>query len=62
MLFRSVTVSNFDSAQAASQAAVLQGSQARIHIKVDTGMGRIGYCGKKKNLAEIVQIHKLPES
>ena len=55
-----VTVSNFDSAQAASQAAVLQGSRARIHIKVDTGMGRIGYCGKKKNLAEIVQIHKLP--
>lgn len=55
-----ITVSNLDGAQAASWAAVLQKSHARIHIKVDTGMGRIGYSGTRKDLKEIVQIHKLP--
>jgi alanine racemase len=37
------TAYSIDSAQALSRTAVLAGSSLRIHIKVDTGMGRIGF-------------------
>jgi alanine racemase len=38
----SATVFNFDVAQALSRAARELNSQARVHVKVDTGMGRLG--------------------
>lgn len=36
------TVCEMDLARALSSAAVSQGRRARVHIKIDTGMGRIG--------------------
>ncbi len=40
-----------DIAEAISREAVAQGKIARIHIKIDTGMGRIGYlCGGNSSL------------
>lgn len=38
-----VSVSDLGLAQALSQAAVKEGSRAMVHLKVDTGMGRIGF-------------------
>ncbi len=37
------TVTDMDFARALNQAASEQGKPARIHLKVDTGMGRIGF-------------------
>lgn len=53
-------------AKAMSDSAVRQNKTARIHIKIDTGMGRIGYrytsdCEANKNtIEEIIKISKLP--
>ena len=48
-----------DIAEAISREAEAQGKVARIHIKLDTGMGRIGYlCGGNSSLrgkAEAIQ-------
>jgi alanine racemase len=49
---------NFDQARALSDVARLHGKTARLHIKVDTGMGRIG-C-QYSDLAEILRIAALP--
>jgi alanine racemase len=38
----SLTIYSLESLQAVEQAATLLGIQANVHIKVDTGMGRIG--------------------
>lgn len=38
------TVFSMESAQALSGAAVAAGKTATVHIKIDTGMGRIGIC------------------
>ncbi len=38
-----VSLSDLDMAKALSQAAVKEGIRAMIHVKVDTGMGRIGF-------------------
>lgn len=45
-------------AKALSEAAVSQNRTARLHIKVDTGMGRIGF--QENGVAEILQIAQLP--
>ncbi len=37
-----ITAFRLDTAQAASRAAARAGREARLHLKVDTGMGRIG--------------------
>lgn len=56
----------FSLAEALSKAAQHLGKTAKIHIKIDTGMGRIGYryAGdedvKKKTLEEITRIAALP--
>ncbi|RDU65102.1 alanine racemase [Helicobacter sp. MIT 14-3879] len=42
-----------------SKEAKKQNKVANIHIKLDTGMGRIGYTWNKKNLDEILYITKL---
>lgn len=48
----------FEQAQTLSQAAVKQGKVARLHVKVDTGMGRIGF--QYTEVAEILKVAKLP--
>lgn len=56
----------FSLAEALSQAAMQLGKKAKIHIKIDTGMGRIGYryAGdaevNRKTLEEIARIAALP--
>ncbi len=49
--------------EAISDYAVKNGKKLKIHVKVDTGMGRLGFCcyGKEENeIEEIVKISKLP--
>lgn len=50
-----------ESAQALSQCAVEAGKEVKIHLKVDTGMGRIGFLPNAQSLMEIEEIHKLPK-
>lgn len=43
-----------------SKAALEAGKKLKIHIKIDTGMTRIGYRDVKKDVPEILEISKLP--
>jgi len=54
------TVYNFEGAQALSNAAVKMGKKARVHIKIDTGMGRLGFPAGVDTLQEILSIAALP--
>lgn len=47
-------------AQALSAQAVLDKKKAAIHIKIDTGMGRIGYQTGMDSVEEIIRISELP--
>ncbi len=53
-------VFTFEMAQHLSDAAVKMNQTAKIHIKVDTGMGRIGYRDIDEAVPEILKISKLP--
>lgn len=56
-------VFSYDLAAALSAEAVYQNKIVRLHIKIDTGMTRIGYVAgvdDEKIIAEILQIAKLP--
>lgn len=52
-------VSQTESLQALSNAAKDHNTQARVHLKIDTGMGRIG-CSPKEGLTLLQQIQKNP--
>ncbi len=54
------TVFQYDMAAALSEEAKRQGKTAKIHIKLDTGMTRIGYSDKKESIEEIKRIAELP--
>lgn len=54
------TVYSLEMAQKLSDAAVSRGKKAHIHIKIDTGMGRIGFFPGKESLEQIKQLAKLP--
>lgn len=54
------TVFSHDLAQALSKAAVKLGKQARIHIKIDTGMSRVGFQPGYKAVKDAVEINNLP--
>ena len=47
-------------AEALSKAAIAMGRVAKIHIKLDTGLGRIGFLPTEKSINEIVEISQLP--
>lgn len=52
----------FSLAQAMSDAAVKLGKAAKLHIKIDTGMGRVGYRyneNKEENAASVAEILKI---
>jgi alanine racemase len=53
------TVFQYDMAMALSEEAKRQGRTAKIHIKIDTGMTRIGYPDTKESVYEIKQIATL---
>lgn len=54
------TVYSRDLAQALSDTAVAMNCDARIHIKVDTGMGRVGFLGGYGAVKDIDWIRQLP--
>ncbi len=54
------TVANLETAKNLSAVAVASGKTAKIHIKIDTGMGRIGFQTNEESLAEIKEILTLP--
>jgi len=54
------TVYSWDLAEALSEEAVKQGKTAKIHVKIDTGMGRIGLQPDKDSVQLIKRISKLP--
>lgn len=54
------TVYSRDLAQALSDAAVRLGCDARIHIKLDTGMGRVGFLAGYDAVKDITWIRGLP--
>lgn len=49
-----------DMAQELSKAAQKLGKTVKIHIKLDTGMSRIGYRNPEKDVPEILEIAALP--
>lgn len=55
----SQTVFTYDSAKKLNEVALEHGKKAKIHIKLDTGMGRIGFRCDKEGLEEIVKINGL---
>ena len=52
-------VFTYELAQALSKEAVKQNKTAKIHIKLDTGMGRVGYIPSDEAVNEIKRISKL---
>ncbi len=54
------TVFCYDTAKAISDAAVRLDKKAVVHIKIDTGMGRIGFSPSEESLETIERIFALP--
>lgn len=54
------TVYTYKHAEALSKAATAQGRIANIHVKLETGMGRLGFLPTAKSIDEIVKISRLP--
>lgn len=53
------TVFTYGFASLLSQAAVKKGKTAKIHIKLDTGMSRIGFLCSENSIDEIIKISQL---
>ncbi|MFI3209188.1 MAG: alanine racemase [Eubacteriales bacterium] len=56
----SMNVYNEDMAIRLSQSAVLTGGTAKVHIKLDTGMSRLGFFCNEETISAIVSISTLP--
>ncbi|HHV46563.1 MAG TPA: alanine racemase [Tissierellia bacterium] len=54
------TIYNLESAKAFSQTAGKLNKTGYIHIKIDSGMGRIGFLPTDKSVNDILEISKLP--
>lgn len=54
------TVFSFEMAEFISREAGKFGKSVNVHIKVDTGMGRIGFLADPQSIEEIKKITKLP--
>lgn len=54
------TVFRMDMAIQMSEAALKNGKKIRVHIKVDTGMGRIGVFPDETGLAFVKEVNELP--
>lgn len=53
------TLFDYESAKALSDQAVKAGKEATIHIKIDSGMGRLGFLPNDGSVDEIIKISKL---
>lgn len=56
-----LTVYTMEGAEAVSRVAADKGTKAKIHIKLDTGMGRLGFLPEEKSISDIVKIFHLPD-
>ncbi|MBQ3181313.1 MAG: alanine racemase [Clostridia bacterium] len=56
----SATITDELLARAMSKAAILQNKLAKFHIKIDTGMSRLGFSATDESIKEIVKICNLP--
>lgn len=54
------TIFSYEMAKYISYEASKLGKKVNIHIKVDTGMGRIGFLPHPTSIEEIIEINKLP--
>lgn len=54
------TVFSYEMAEAISKFAVTMKKEAKIHIKVDTGMNRIGFKPTEESVMQVERIQKLP--
>lgn len=54
------TVYNLENVRKLSQIAVQNNRMAKIHLKVDSGMGRIGFLPNEESIDLIVKIYSLP--
>lgn len=54
------TIYNYEEAKILSNMAVELEKTVKIHIKIDSGMGRIGFLPNEKSIEDIVKISKLP--
>lgn len=54
------TVYTVAEAQALSWAAVQQRKTARVHVKIDTGMSRLGFVPGAESVNQIIELSKLP--
>ena len=54
-----LTVFQYGIAKSLNEAAAQMGTTAHIHLKIDTGMGRIGYIPNDESVAEIKKISEL---
>lgn len=54
------TIYSLEQAKVLSELAVKKGKKVKIHIKIDTGMNRIGFPCKKESVGVITDISKLP--
>lgn len=54
------TVFRLDMARELSEEAIRQGKEVRVHIKLDTGMSRIGFADTEESVKMVCEIGKLP--
>lgn len=54
------TVLSFEQAEALSYSAESLGKTAKIHVKLDTGMSRLGFSATEAAIEDILKISKLP--
>ncbi len=55
------TVFKLSMGESLSQAALNQNKKARVHIKVDTGMGRVGFLSNDSSIETVCQIASMPQ-
>lgn len=56
----SQTIYRYEMAEQLSRIAVAMNAVAKVHIKVDTGMGRIGFLPNEESVGEVKRIAALP--
>ncbi|HLR20744.1 MAG TPA: alanine racemase [Tissierellaceae bacterium] len=54
-----LTIYNYEDALALSNKAEKMDKKVRVHLKVDTGMGRIGFLPNQKEIEKVIKISRL---
>ena len=54
------TIYNYEDAKALSNKAVELNKKATVHIKIDSGMGRLGLLPTEQSIEEVIRISELP--